>query len=210
MGVEERVEFGTAKQMITADEDFKEPHQVHNQLLRVELACGQQKQEGYIGVDRENIEGVDIVHDLEQYPWPFEDDSVYEFFTSHYVEHIPIIRTYDSEYGLVKFMEEVWRCLMPGGLIKIVAPYYTSIRAWQDPTHTRAITDITFHYFCREFQDMTKVGHYLGKCNFELISRTYVLNKEWEPRGDEARAWATKHYWNVVDDIIFVFRKKEL
>lgn len=206
MALEERIEFGMARQMITADDDFKLVDNVHK-LLKVDLACGRNKREGYIGVDREALNGVDIVHDLNVYPWPFDDESVYEFVVSHYVEHIPIMYS-DRSYGLVKFMEEVYRCLMVGGLINIVAPYYTSIRAWQDPTHTRAITDVTFLYFCKDFKNSAGVDHYVGECNFELVSKKYYLNPEWESRSDEARNWAMKHYFNVIDDIEVVLRKR--
>ena len=56
---------------------------------KLDLACGGAKKEGFTGVDIADIEGVDIVHDLNIYPWPFEDGSVEEINCSHYVEHIP-------------------------------------------------------------------------------------------------------------------------
>jgi predicted SAM-dependent methyltransferase len=138
MPLEERVEYGTARQEIDQLEDFKVDR--GENLLKVDLACGQKKKEGFKGIDQANIEGVDYVHNLMEFPWPFEDGSVYEFNCSHYVEHIPI-QLLDGTYGLNRFMEEVWRCLMDKGTIAIQCPYYMSIECWQDPTHTRAITD---------------------------------------------------------------------
>lgn len=199
MALEERVEFGTAAQMVTADEDFSLNDK--KELKKVDLACGKRKQEGFIGVDEAQVGEVDIVHDLSQYPWPFEDESIYAFFCSHYVEHCA---------DLIKFMEEVWRCLMVGGTIEIHAPYYTSVRAWQDPTHVRAISEVTFDYFMKDKAEQMGVDHYTGKCNFELVTRTYVLNKEFEGRADEAQKWAMKHYFNVVDDIRVILRKKAI
>lgn len=55
---------------------------------RLDLACGQTPRAGF--------EGVDIwpraqhVVDLQKFPWPFEDESVLELHSSHYIEHIPM------------------------------------------------------------------------------------------------------------------------
>lgn len=207
MPLEERIEWGTAKQDLTADDAFTRPE--GEALVKVDLACGQRKQEGFVGIDSAKVEGVDIVHNLMEYPWPFKDNSVYEFYCSHFVEHIPI-QLADGSYGLNKFMEEVYRCLMPGGTITIVAPYYTSIRAWQDPTHCRAITELTFLYFSKKFTQSIGVDHYTAKCNFEPVSKTYAITPEWEAAAEEARVWAMKHYFNVVADISFLLRKIDL
>jgi len=207
MALEEKVEWGTARQHPTADEDFSLPK--GKDLIKVNLACGQQKKEGFIGIDKIKTDATDIVHDLYQFPWPFEDNSIYEFNCEHFVEHIPI-QLADGAFGMHRFMEEVWRCLMPGGTITIIAPYYTSIRAWQDPTHTRCITELTFTYYQKKIAAAMNVDHYAAKCNFEPVSRTYGLTPEWEASAEEARQWAMKHYFNVVADIQFVLRKIDL
>ena len=208
MALEEKVEYEIAKQDISADEDFSHPPK-DKELKRVNLACGQTKHEGYVGIDSVATEAADVVHDLMTFPWPFEDESIYEFECSHFVEHIPI-QLKDGSFGLIRFMEEVWRCLIPGGTIHITAPFYTSMRAWQDPTHTRAITDVTFTYFNKKLVEAMNMDHYSGKCNFEQLSRKYYITPEWEAAAEEARTWAMKHYFNVVADIGFVLRKIEL
>lgn len=196
MALEERTEFGTASQMITADEDFSLPE--NGVVTKLDLACGQRKKEGFVGVDLISKEA-DIQHDLNVYPWPFKDNSIYEIYCSHFVEHVT---------DLVKFVNEMHRILMPLGTITILAPYYTSIRAWQDPTHVRAINEVTFKYFDRELSKAMGVDHYLGEANFEILTIKYMLNPEWESKGDEARTWAYKHLWNVVDDILIQMRKR--
>ena len=208
MALAEKVEWEIAKQNITADEDFTNLKE--EKLVRVDLACGNNKKDGFVGIDLHRTEKVDIVHNLlEEFPWPLKDNSVYEFYCSHFVEHIPI-QLKDGLYGMNKFMEEVWRCLIPGGIIQIVAPYYTSIRAHQDPTHCRSITELTFGYYNKKIVESMGVGHYMGKCNFESISKTYALYPEWEAKHPDAQEWARQHYYNVVADISFVLRKIEL
>jgi predicted SAM-dependent methyltransferase len=192
-----QTELGTAAQDITNDEDFTREHV--KDFLRLDLACGQRKKEGFLGVDREKIEGVDIVHDLTQYPWPFEDNSVYEIHCSHYVEHV---------VDLVSFMNECYRILKPLGVMTIYCPYYSSERAWQDPTHVRAITMNTFRYFDRQWAKDIVMDHYMGECDFEVVSVVPLINNEWKGRADEAIQWAMKHYINVVDDLQVVLRKR--
>lgn len=196
------IEVGESAKMVTADTDFEA---AGKELLRVDLACGQMKKSGYIGIDGVNVEGVDIVHDLFKFPWPLKDNSVWDVHCAHFVEHIPhVIPGYQGE-GLNLFMEELYRVLMMGGQATIVCPFYTSVRAHQDPTHCRYITDVTFDYYNKG--GIGKVDHYAAKCNFEIVHRRYVLSKEYEGLGDEARTWALRHQWNVVDDIQFTLRK---
>lgn len=204
MALETKVDWEVAKQNISADEDFTQPKM--EEVRRVNLACGQMKIDGYEGIDAVKTEAADIVHDLMEFPWPYADESIYEFKCDHFVEHIPI-QLKDGSFGLIKFMEEVWRCLTMGGTIHITAPYYTSMRAWQDPTHTRAITDVTFNYFNKDMVKAMHMDHYAGKCNFEQVTRKHYITPEWEAVSDEARKWAMNHYVNVVADIGFVLRK---
>jgi predicted SAM-dependent methyltransferase len=202
-GMEVRIDYGTARQEIDQLEEFVVDR--GEKLLKIDLACGQRKKEGYKGLDRAATKDADYVHDLMVYPWPFEDGSVYEFNCSHYVEHIPI-QLSDGTYGLNRFMEEVWRCLMPKGTIDIQAPYYMSQECWQDPTHTRAITDRTFLYY---HQNVTEgmLDHYMPKCNFEIVFQKKIIDPSLEMKGEQARKWAIDHYWNVVREVQFVLRK---
>ncbi|MBP7119294.1 hypothetical protein KBA63_04375, partial [Candidatus Woesebacteria bacterium] len=60
----------------------------HFELLhpfRLDIACGQNKTPGFFGVDIAPGEGVDVVWDLEQFPWPFPDNSVDEAVCNHYI-----------------------------------------------------------------------------------------------------------------------------
>lgn len=205
-GMDVRIEFGTSKQALSQLEDFTVDE--GKKLLHVDLACGQKKKEGFKGFDRVKVEGVDIVHDLLKFPWPIEDVSVYEFFCAHFVEHIPIMLS-DGSYGLNRFMEEVYRCLMPNGTIEIHAPYYMSQEAYQDPTHCRSITDRTFIYYNqRVTQDM--LDHYMPVCNFEIVSQTRIIDPAFQTKGEQARRWAMNHYWNVVKEYQITLRKMPL
>lgn len=58
-------------------------------MIKIELGGGRfPKGEGFLNVDCEGWPAVDKVHDLNQFPWPFEDDSVDEVYTAHCIEHV--------------------------------------------------------------------------------------------------------------------------
>lgn len=170
-------------------------------MVKIDLACGDRKKEGFKGVDIVSLPGVDIVHDLNVYPWPFEDSSVDEINCEHFVEHLT-----GSE--IIAFMEEVYRILKPGNKITIICPYYSSIRAMQDPTHKSFISENTFLYYNKGWRDQSKLTHYPIKCDFDFGLGYNITNPRWAMASDEARTFAIAHYNNVVDDIIVTLTKR--
>ena len=108
--------------------------------LRLDLACGSNKQPGFTGVDVRDLDGVDIVHDLEKFPWPFADESANLVIASHFIEHL-------KPWLSITFMDEVWRILTFGGTFCASTPYGGSRTFWQDPTHCNGWIESTFQYF---------------------------------------------------------------
>lgn len=167
-------------------------------LLKVDLACGQRKQEGFTGIDIWKGPGVDIVHDLSKTPWPFKSSSVDEVYCSHFIEHTK---------DLLVFFDELWRILKPEAKALIIAPYYASVRCWQDPTHLRAISETTFLYANKGWRDQNGLNHYPVKADFDF-TYGYAFKQEWASRAEDARNFALKHYINVVDDIHVTMTKR--
>lgn len=195
MALEERTEFGTAKQGIDQLEDFTVSEK--KELLKVDLSCGKKAKEGF----------VECKHDLMEFPWPYKDGSVYEFNCEQVIQRIPI-QLLDGSYGMTRFMNEVWRCLMDKGTIRITAPHYMSQEAYQDPRNTRWITDKTFMFYNQEV--VNELAEYPIGCNFEEISKIKIVDPSVEGKGEVAKRWAMEHYWNVVREVQFVLRKKPL
>lgn len=133
--------------------------------VRLNLGANQHPMEGYVNVDAVQYTGVDTVADLEK-RWPWADDSVDEIYTADLPEHLRgWYEVYDVEnaatledikyallhprrvYGVLHFMNESWRVLKPGGLLRARIPT-TESKAWaQDPTHVSFWNENTLLYF---------------------------------------------------------------
>ena len=174
------------------------------QELKLDLGCGDNKQPGFTGVDFVKTSQTDVVHDLKQYPWPFEDNSVSEVYCSHFFEHL-------NGSERIKFMEELYRVLKVGGKAMVISPYYSSMRAHQDPTHQwPGVCDATMLYFNRSWREANKLSHYLGNNEVDFdFAIYYQLDPTWASRAEDARNFAIRHYMNVVNDIQFNLIKRE-
>lgn len=69
--------------------------------------------EGYINVDMEPIEGVNVIHDLNTIPFPFEDNSADEIIAHRVLEHI---------INPPQFIKECHRILKKGGTFNVILP----------------------------------------------------------------------------------------
>lgn len=110
--------------------------------IRLDIGCGKNTQPGFVGMDYRDWGAVDIVHDLEDTPWPLPDDCVITAVASHVLEHI------NPHNGVfLAVMDEIWRVVKPDGQFAFVVPYAGSPGYWQDPTHCNGITEATIMYF---------------------------------------------------------------
>lgn len=112
-------------------------------MIRIDLGCGEGKQPGWIGLDLRDAAGVDIIQDLEAFPWKEVPDNVADIvMASHVLEHINPVK------GIfLRFMDEVWRITKTGGQFMVSLPYAGSPGYWQDPTHCNGCTEVTWAYF---------------------------------------------------------------
>lgn len=146
-----------------------------NKGVHIDLGCGANKVEGFIGVDNRALPGVDIVMDMELFPWPIPDECASLVVSSHVLEHIAPWKTdvhltqlvdlllkkklitpqekkkyigeTDFESTFIRFMDEVWRIMKPGGEFVIKVPYAGTMGFYQDPTHINPMNEATFYYF---------------------------------------------------------------
>ena len=140
-----------------------------NQTIhRLNIGCGRDIKKGYVNLDRAKLPGVDVVCNINMFPWPFPNNYFDEVYCSHVLEHVE---------DLVRVMEEISRICKPGAKIKIIGPYFAGHGAYNDPTHKQFMTYLTFDYF--------KEGGYYSKVSFKIIrkkimflsSRTFLTSK---------------------------------
>ena len=103
----------------------------------LDVGCGDRKLPGAVGIDRLALPAVDIVHDLNVFPWPVESASFDLVFANHFLEHVT---------DVLKTLEEVHRILKPGGRFVTQVPYFRSVDAFGDPTHSHFFTSATLDY----------------------------------------------------------------
>lgn len=108
--------------------------------IRLDIGCGTNRQPNWVGIDLRPLPNVDIVHDLQVFPWPIPDNIVILALCSHLWEHI-------EPKNRMTFMDEIWRVMKVDGQLMLSAPYYTSFGAFQDPTHYPCPNEATFTYF---------------------------------------------------------------
>ncbi len=114
-----------------------------DKYIRLDLACGAAKQgPEWIGMDYQKLPGVDIVHDIEEYPWPLPDGCCEIIVGSHIAEHIN-----PAKGGFIKWMNEAWRVMKPDGQFMLALPYGLSYGYVQDPTHCNPCNETTWTYF---------------------------------------------------------------
>src|SRR3972149_2839692 len=136
------------------------------QGIQLDIGGGGNPQKGFVNLDIRPLETVDIVWNIERFPWPLPDECCIRVMASHLVEHInpsfgdarvfPLIqlllkkkiltlqeiRDYIGEVEdkprFIRFMDEVWRIMKPDGQFMIAMPHGYSPGYLQDPTHIAA------------------------------------------------------------------------
>lgn len=76
----------------------------------------------------------DVVWDLNQFPYPFEDNEFDEIHAYEVLEHCGTQGDY--KFFFAQF-SELWRILKPDGHLMATCPSKDSVWAWGDPSHTR-------------------------------------------------------------------------
>lgn len=76
----------------------------------------------------------------------FDSVSAFDFF--EHVARQEKDRNGNTKFPFIELMNEIYRILVPNGILVSSTPAYPSPLAFQDPTHVNIITENTHNYFC--------------------------------------------------------------
>jgi ubiquinone/menaquinone biosynthesis C-methylase UbiE len=109
---------------------------MEKQMKILDIGCGPHgKKPGSIGLDIRPSPHVDVVHNLDVYPYPFATSEFDYVEMSHVIEHVQ--RPLD-------LMNEVFRISRDGATIRIITPHYTSQLSYGDMEHFHHFGYVTF------------------------------------------------------------------
>ena len=155
-------------------------------MKRLNLGCGSDIKEGYINLDITKLEGVDIVHNLQKLPYPFEDNYFDEIYARMIIEHLD---------NPIKIIQELYRMLKKSGKLIIEVPYETSCLTWSLP-HKRAYNLSAFDCFAKNtrVKQLNPEGG-LKVCFNHLNRRLYF------PRGKHIESYILEPIFNLIPKV---------
>ncbi|MCK4318943.1 class I SAM-dependent methyltransferase [Candidatus Micrarchaeota archaeon] len=127
-------------------------------MKKLNLGCGKFKKKGYVNVDIDKRTGADIIHNLDEIPYPFEDNEFDLIEADHVLEHLK---------DPFKIIKELYRITKKKGKIVIRVPHFS--RGFTHPDHKRGF-DVSFPYY---FNPLFKGGYTGTELKLERIKFTW-------------------------------------
>jgi SAM-dependent methyltransferase len=159
----------------------------NKESIKIDLGCGENKKEGFTGVDKYKFPGVDVVLDLGSGKWPWDDNSVDEINCSNLINHLTNL---NNKHERVHFFNELYRVIKKDAKVSISFPHWCSMRHYGDPTHCEPFSELGFFYLNKEWRDKNaphtdiKWNEQGYNCNFETTwgysVRADLIEKEKE------------------------------
>ena len=131
---------------------------------KLNLGCGTDIRPDYVNLDVAPLEGVDVVHDLDVLPLPFEDGSFSEILCLDVLEHV--------DYP--PLLKECLRLLRPGGRLVLEGPHYSSNNNYVDPTHRNRFSVKTFNFFAEGTHERAHRSYYFDFA-FSRVARRQLI-----------------------------------
>jgi SAM-dependent methyltransferase len=176
---------------------------------KLNLGCGHNHMQGFVNVDKSPVSKPDQIVDLEQFPWPWEDNSVDEVMMNHVLEHLGA----QTEVYL-NVIKELYRVCKPNARIAIRVPHPRHNDFITDPTHVRVVLPEGLQMFSQAFNQEciknnwanTTLGLYMG-VDFQIERSEFVLDDPWRLKyvngeiSPQEMDNAVRNYNNVVKEI---------
>jgi SAM-dependent methyltransferase len=138
----------------------------------LDIGCGENKILGAIGMDINQRSDADVIHDLDDLPYPFADNQFDEVIGRHVIEHV---------HNPMAVMVELHRITRHGGLVKLIAPHWTNPDFPTDLTHRNHLNSYSF----RNLTEGREVFSFYSEARFRHRSTRVTLLNFWRPFGFE-------------------------
>lgn len=145
----------------------------HSREKRIGM-LGRGEWQGLVTLDMSEHVKPDVIHNLDNFPYPFADGEFDEIHAYEVLEHCG--KQGDFAYFFRQF-SEFYRILKPCGHMMITAPNWDKRWAWGDPGHTRIIGFEQLIYLDRSVieqnrRDKTSMTDYgdLWRGDFRIIA----------------------------------------
>lgn len=135
---------------------------------KLNLGCGTIILPDFVNLDYFKYPGVDVVHNLEKFPYPFKESTFSYVLISHVLEHLE---------DVPKTMKEIWRISKNGAIIEIGVPYFSSLNMVKDPTHKHFFAAATFDFFERGKLGKGNYFDEASQFNFKIVKRKIIYSK---------------------------------
>jgi ubiquinone/menaquinone biosynthesis C-methylase UbiE len=153
--------------MQVADKNNIIPSLLSMPRVVIELGCGNAPRiKGAITIDVVDLQGVDIVADLNL-GLPFlPDNCIDEIHSFHFLEHV-------NDLGF--FMKEMWRVLKKGGIAAGTVPHFSNPYFYSDYTHKSFFGLYSFAYFSKSPFFKRGVPSFYQDIDFEITKIRLVF-----------------------------------
>jgi hypothetical protein len=172
--------------------------------LKIDLGCGMNKKEGFVGVDSIKFAGVDVVADLGTHTWPWADDSVDEAHCSHMVEHLTWAQR-------VFFFNELYRVLKKGAKAQIIMPHWCSNRYYGDPTHQAPFSEMAWLYMNKDWRAGNKekgLAPQAPHCDSELAPGPLAYSCDFDVSyGYSLAPWMVGRSQGFINDALMMYKE---
>jgi SAM-dependent methyltransferase len=120
---------------------------MHSNAICLELGSGENKKNGYIGIDLIKTNKTDIIGNLNFGMPLIRDNSCIRIYSSHVLEHIS---------NLELLMREIHRVIKSEGEVELIVPHFSNVFGYSDPTHVRFFGLYSMHYYCKKSNQPTR------------------------------------------------------
>jgi predicted SAM-dependent methyltransferase len=154
---------------------------------KLNIGCGFKKLDNHWNVDIEPKCNPDQVLDLEQTPWPYEDNFFEKIVADNILEHVG-----QDPKVFTNIIKEMYRVSKPDAEWYICIPHHRCDLYYDDYTHVRMITPKTFRMFDQQV-NVQSIDRGLSDSTFglyhevdlEVFDVTYNLVNFWKSQVDD-------------------------